>query len=272
MPPARLATYAASFGVIVLCLWSLLVRPPPLGWAVAALAGYVALVMAGVLTLGWRVFVDAVVRGPCGARGVALTFDDGPHPRWTTQILELLNQHGATATFFVVGRKVEEHPDVIRAILEQGHAVALHSYAHDRLFSLRSERRVRNDLQRGIAVLEKATGQRPEWFRPPVGHTNPTMARLIEELDLIVVGWTVAGRDGVAWARPSEVAARVRRDLRDGAIVLLHDAPERGDREPASVRALPAILDAIAADGLQTVPLARWIEPSQRCGAKGSTT
>ena len=95
-------------------------------------------------------------------------------------------------------------------------------------------------------------------FRPPIGHTNPTIARVADALGLVVVGWTLGGRDGVARARPEDVASRVRRDLRDGAIVLLHDAPERGDREPAAVRALPAILDAMAAGGLDAVPVARW--------------
>jgi peptidoglycan/xylan/chitin deacetylase (PgdA/CDA1 family) len=199
-----------------------------------------------------------------------LTFDDGPHPFWTARILDLLREHGATATFFVVGRKVESHPEVVRAILQQGHRVELHSYAHDRLLSLRSERRVRDDLERGIAALRRVTGRRPELFRPPIGHTNPIVARIANDLDLTVVGWTIAGRDGVSWARPSDVAARVRRNLRDGAIVLLHDAPERGDREPAAVRALPEILAAISARGLQVVPLAPWVDVTH--DAAGRTT
>jgi hypothetical protein len=108
-------------------------------------------------------------------------------------------------------------------------------------------------------------------FRPPIGHTNPIIARVADALDLTVVGWTIGGRDGIASARPRDVIARVRRDLRDGAIVLLHDSPERGDREPAALRALPAILDAIAAGGLEVVPLARWIDVAHHEGA-GSTT
>jgi peptidoglycan/xylan/chitin deacetylase (PgdA/CDA1 family) len=260
MPPARVAVYAASVGVAVMTFRALLGRVPPLPWALAMLAGYVALILTGVFALSWRVFVDAVVRGPRGARGVVLTFDDGPHPHWTPRVLETLDARGATATFFVVGRKAEEHPDLVRTILSRGHEVELHSYAHDRLFALRGERRVREDLERGVAAIEKVTGRKPMLFRPPIGHTNPIVARVAQALDLTIVGWTIGGRDGVASARPDDVVARVRRDLRDGAIVLLHDAPERGDREPAAVRALPAILDAIAAGGLKVVPLARWIE------------
>jgi len=271
MPPLRLAVYVASIALAGVTGYSVLARPPPLPWAAAALAAYAGLLLGGVLVLRWRVFVDAVVDAPRGARGVALTFDDGPHPRWTPRVLDLLAERGAHATFFLMGRKAEKYPEVVRAIVERGHGVGLHSYAHDRLFALRGGRRVREDLERGIAALEKITGKRPSMFRPPVGHTTPVIGRVVDSLDLVVVGWTIAGRDGVSCARPEAVAARVRRDLRDGAIVLLHDAPERGDREPAAVRALPAILDAIFAERLDIVPVSRWIEAFQG-GAAGSST
>jgi peptidoglycan/xylan/chitin deacetylase (PgdA/CDA1 family) len=259
MPPARLALYVATVGILGMTGRAMLVRPPPIGWAVLALAGYVALLHAGVLVLRLRVFVDAVVRGPAGAHGVALTFDDGPHPRWTPRVLEALAERGAAATFFLIAHKAERHPEVVRAILDAGHAVGLHSYAHDRLFALRGEQRVREDLERGMATLEMLTGRRPLLFRPPIGHTNPAIARVADALGLIVVGWTIGGRDGVARARPEDVVARIRRSLRDGSIVLLHDAPERGDREPAAICALPAILDAIAAARLEVVPLGKWL-------------
>jgi len=260
MPPARAALYAATLGVIVLTLRTLLGEPLSLQWALLAGAGYVSLVLAGVLVLRLRVFADAVVRGPRGARGVALTFDDGPHPTWTPRILATLAERKATATFFLVGHKAEAHPELVRAILDAGHAVGMHSYAHDRLFALRRQRRVHDDLSRGVATLEKLTGSRPTLFRPPIGHTNPIIARVADALDLTVVGWTISGHDGIASARVPDVVARVRRDLADRAIVALHDSPERGDREPAAVKALPAILDALEAERLDVVPLAKWID------------
>jgi peptidoglycan/xylan/chitin deacetylase (PgdA/CDA1 family) len=123
---------------------------------------------------------------------------------------------------------------------------------------LRPPSRVKADLERGIAILERITGARPEMFRPPIGHTTPAIARVADELDLAVVGWSVAGLDGVRSAVPERVVARVRAGLSDGAIVLLHDAPESGDREPAGVRALPGVLEAITERGLAIVPLEPW--------------
>jgi peptidoglycan/xylan/chitin deacetylase (PgdA/CDA1 family) len=262
MPPGRAVVYLATLGVLLMAVRALLVGPPPFFWSATISGFYVALLLGAVFVLRLRVFVDAVVRGPPGARGVALTFDDGPHPTWTPRVLAILARHRVRATFFVVARKAEEHPEVVRAILDAGHSVGLHSYAHDRLFALRGQRRVREDLERGIRVLEEVTGTRPVLFRPPIGHTNPAIARVAEELDLVVVGWTISGRDGLASARVEDVIARVRRDLADRAIVLLHDAPEKGDREPAAVKALPAILDAIAVEQLDVVPLAPWVDGS----------
>jgi peptidoglycan/xylan/chitin deacetylase (PgdA/CDA1 family) len=274
MPPARFVLFAASVAMLGMTGRALLLGPPPLGVAIIAFVAYVALVLGGVFVLRLRIFADAVVNGPRGACGVALTFDDGPHPRWTPRVLELLAAHDVKATFFVVGRKVEQYPALVRAIADAGHSVGLHSYAHDRWFALRGSRRVKADLERGITALERATGRRPLLFRPPIGHTNPIIARAADDLDLTVVGWTIGARDGIASARSSDVVARVRRDLRDGVIVLLHDSPERGDREPAAIAALPSILDAIASQGLDTVPLSRWMEVEcyRSAGGDGSST
>jgi peptidoglycan/xylan/chitin deacetylase (PgdA/CDA1 family) len=269
MPPARAALYGATGALIMMSAFAVAVRPPLLFWSSLALAGYASLLVAAVVLLRLRVFVDAVVRGPAGARGVALTFDDGPHPVWTPRVLEILARHGVVGTFFVVGYKVDAHPQVLRAIVEGGHVVALGSQASDRLLCLRTERRVRTDLGDCAAAIERATGERPILFRPPLGFTNPAIARVAEDMDLVLVGWTIAGCDERASARPADVVARVRRGLRDGAIVRLHDSPGKGEREPASLGALPEILQAAHAARLDVVPLTQFVQAVQpRTSAK----
>src|SRR5271170_7278304 len=158
VPAARLGLYAATAGVFVFVARTLLLEPPPLIVSILAFVVYGAFVLSGVFTLRLRMFADAVLRGPEGARGVVLTFDDGPDPETTPRVLDALDAEHAKATFFVIARKAEQHPELVREIQRRGHAIGLHSYAHDRLFALRSQRRVARDLARGAAVLKAITG------------------------------------------------------------------------------------------------------------------
>jgi peptidoglycan/xylan/chitin deacetylase (PgdA/CDA1 family) len=263
MPAARAVLYAATLAVFVMAGLAVYAKPPPLAVAGLATLAYVGWVLAGVLVIRLRMFADAVVRGPGGARGFALTFDDGPDPVTTPRVLDALDAAKAQGTFFVIARKAEEHPEVVREILRRGHAVGLHSYAHDRLFSLRSERQVRADLEKGLAVLTAITGVRPTLFRPPIGHTNPIIARVADALDLVVVGWSIGARDGIAGASAERVAARVRGRLHDGAIVLLHDASERGTHAPVAADAIAAIVEAGREARMDPVPLGPWVDASE---------
>ncbi len=259
MPPARLLFYFATAGGLAMTVAAVAYEPPPLWVALSALFFYLNLCVWGVVLSRFSMFADVVTAGPKSARGVALTFDDGPDPASTPQILELLDAAGAKATFFVIGHKAEKHPELVEQIVERGHAVGIHSYSHSRLFSLFPPNRVRDDLQKAIAVVQKVTGVRPTLFRAPIGHVSPSMAKVVAELDLAVVGWSARGVDGWAGAKPETVAAKITRKLHDGAIVLLHDASERGDFIPASVKALPRILEVARRRNLPFVRVDRWL-------------
>lgn len=260
MPPARVALYLSTFLCVGLSLRALVREPPPLWIAGAVAIAYVALFVAGVLFLELRMFVDAVVEGPRGARGLALTFDDGPHPVHTRRVLDLLDARGVQATFFVIGAKVRQHPELTKEIVERGHSLGAHSYTHDRLFSMRGAARVRREITETLDAIEAATGARPDLFRPPIGHTSPAVARAVGALDVEVVGWSAAARDGTASATVDAVVRRLAPRLRDGAIVAMHDAPERGEREPAGVAALPRVLDLIEERNLRVVPLEELLD------------
>jgi peptidoglycan-N-acetylglucosamine deacetylase len=260
VPPARVSLYVATTGALALAARSLLVGPIPIWIAGAALVAYLSLILCGVFFLRLGMFIDVVTQGPKEARGVALTFDDGPSPEHTPRILDQLDEAGVKATFFLIGRKVAAHPEIARAIVERGHAIGVHGYLHSRLFSLLSVETVRLDIARAIDAIAAATGQTPTLFRPPIGHTSPRVARALTAFELTVVGWSVRGLDGIASARPERVAARIVPHLEDGAIVLLHDAAERDDFEPASLKALPRILAAMQNRDLSGVRLDAWIK------------
>jgi peptidoglycan/xylan/chitin deacetylase (PgdA/CDA1 family) len=163
-----------------------------------------------------------VASRPEAGRRIALTFDDGPNPHNTRPLLELLGEHEARATFFLVGAKVDAGRDAIVAeTAAAGHEVANHTYAHDPA-ALRSPAGAHADLQRANDAIEAACGVRPTLFRPPFGKRLRPLARVADALALRTVVWSVDAQD---WrdVSPASVAARVVRAARPGAIVLLHD-------------------------------------------------
>jgi peptidoglycan/xylan/chitin deacetylase (PgdA/CDA1 family) len=220
--------------------------------AALALLAYVVFATCGVIFPQLEVYGDVVWRGE---DGVALTFDDGPHPQSTRRVLKILAERGHTATFFVVGRKVLEHPDVVREIHQAGHALGLHGFLHDRLFSLKPPNYVRKDIERTQDAVEQACGLRPTLFRPPIGHVSSRTASAAKRAGVTLVAWSVRAFDGVSKPSVERVVRRVERGLVPGAIVLLHDAAEKDDFEPTSIDALPRILERIEEKGLHTVRL-----------------
>lgn len=192
--------------------------------------------------------------------GAVLTFDDGPDPGCTPQVLAALGQAGARATFFVVGEHVEESPQLIAEMAEAGHEVALHGMTHRR-HDLLDAGEAERELALGIEAIERACGQRPAWYRPPFGASSPLLAQLCEKHDLGLAYWSAWGQD---WEESSaeRVAGLVRRDLRPGAIVLLHDSPRYAQRDSgdATVAAVPLIAAAAAAGGIELVTLSAAVD------------
>jgi peptidoglycan/xylan/chitin deacetylase (PgdA/CDA1 family) len=225
------------------------------GLGLIALGGYVVVLLAGVMIPQLAMFAPVVLRLESTAREIALTFDDGPEPSSTREVLATLARFGAHATFFVLGERVRAAPEVLREIADAGHEIGIHGDWHDRLLSLRHPSRIVADLERACGTVEAVIGKRPRLFRPPVGHVSPRTAVAARRLGLTLVAWSVRGRDGLAGATAEAVQRRVTAGLHPGAIVLLHDAAERGERVPAGVAALPGILAEATRRGLRCVPI-----------------
>jgi peptidoglycan/xylan/chitin deacetylase (PgdA/CDA1 family) len=196
---------------------------------------------------------DAVVHGDPSRRMVALTFDDGPSGR-TPAILRVLANHGAHATFFVVGRATRGMEPTLRHIVANGNEVGDHTYSHANLLSLKRAKRS-EELRWTIALVQDATHVKPRFFRPPDGATGPAVNRLGRSLGLVPVLWSVDSRD---WSVPGTkaIVKKVLRDVKPGSIVLLHDGG--GDRQE-TLRALPAILRALERRHLQPVTLSQLL-------------
>lgn len=255
MPLARVLLWVASVACLTLAARSVILGPVPMPIAVIAAVLYLGLIIGGVLLPHLGMFGDVIWQGDAGGRGIALTFDDGPHPVTTPKILELLAREDLKATFFVLGNKADAHPEVVREIARAGHGLGVHGYTHYRLYSLLPPRAVEEDIKRAQEAVERAAGVKTRLFRPPVGQVSPRTADGARRAGVEIVVWSVRGLDGLKNADPERIVARVERGLRPGAIVLLHDAAERDDHVPASLEALPKIIAAIRARKLDVVPL-----------------
>jgi peptidoglycan/xylan/chitin deacetylase (PgdA/CDA1 family) len=156
-----------------------------------------------------------------GLKVLALSYDDGPNDPWTMRLLEVLEQHQAPATFFMLGARVRERPEVARAVYAAGHAIGNHSFSHPNLIFV-SDARLRQEVEETSKAIEDATGERPFLFRPPFGGRRPGTFKVVEELKMFPVMWRVTCFD---WAAKSheEILKHARRQIAGGEIVLLHD-------------------------------------------------
>ncbi len=215
-----------------------------------------------VTALASRFRGGVVSQGPTRRRAVALTFDDGPDPRWTPAILDALHAGGVRATFFCTGAAAERHPDLVRRAAAEGHEIGTHLWDHER-DSVYDDDRFRDELERSVALLSRLAGRPVRHLRFPYGNRGRQRPA---RLPLRAVYWTVSGLDS-RLARPEAIIARLAATVRPGAIVLLHDAvaDEARIRPPylttrdATVRALPSILACLARKELAAVTVAELL-------------
>jgi peptidoglycan/xylan/chitin deacetylase (PgdA/CDA1 family) len=182
---------------------------------------------------------------------MALTFDDGPDPMLTPQVLDLLDQTNQKATFFCVGSRVDRFPDLAAEIRRRGHGLENHSYNHPSSFALRGPSAMLKQVALAQDSIERVTGHRPTLFRAPAGIRNIWLNCVLAEMKLSLVSWTRRGFDAVT--RDSErVSARlIRKGLRDREIILLHDTV------PLVLDVLPRLLENMDKRKLRSVALHR---------------
>ncbi|CAM5303162.1 polysaccharide deacetylase family protein [Streptomyces atroolivaceus] len=185
-----------------------------------------------------------------GDDALVLTFDDGPDPRYTPDILATLRRYGARAMFFVCGEMAAEHPDLLREMADDGHPVGNHSWSHPLIPGL-SRGAIRDELGRTSEVIEKTLGAPPLWYRAPYGAWNRNSFEIGASLGMEPMAWTV---DTLDWTSPGTdtIVRRVENGAAPGAVVLSHDA---GGNRSQSVAALRRYLPGLIGRGYRpTVP------------------
>ncbi|WP_207708721.1 polysaccharide deacetylase family protein [Heliobacterium mobile] len=188
----------------------------------------------------------------------ALTFDDGPDNVYTPRILDILRAKGIKATFFIVGVQARAHPNVLKRIVDEGHAIGNHSWDHPRLPSL-SSAQVIEEVQSTEAEIERITGKRSDLFRPPYGLMTARELDELKSLGYRVIDWSV---DTTDWKGESDkkILALVNKEISPGGIILQHCMAGRPGELEGTVKALPQIIDRLRAKGYQFVTVSALLE------------
>ena len=245
--------------------------PVWLGWVVA---NHVILATAGLGPRS-RLLGSNLTRLPpeAAARGeVALTFDDGPDPLVTPQVLAQLDAAGARATFFCVGDQLRRHPDLARDIVRRGHHIENHTDTHPNLFAAMGWRRMAQQVAGGQAAVEAVTGRAPRFFRAVAGLRNPWLDPILARQGLRLAAWTRRGYD-TRTGDAEAVYQRLTRGLAAGDVLLMHDghAARTPSGQPVVLAVLPRVLAALQAQGLRCVPLADAVPETTTMEWRGIT-
>ncbi len=188
-------------------------------------------------------------------KGVVLTFDDGPDPETTPQILQILEEYQVKATFFVIGDKAEQHAEIIKDIDQKGHTIGNHSYSHSNWIPFFRVKKLKADFDLCSEIVFSIIGKRMNWMRPPFGATSSKYTGFLKKTNLQAVGWSFRSMDTVAKSS-SALAEKTAKAITEGKgqIMLFHDTKK------VTVEALPKILQTLKQKGIKVLPLSGNIE------------
>lgn len=251
IPPAAVTGFVAIALAVMLSFFSVCL-------AVIPLSVFVLLCAAAPFFPYRGFFLLINSRGHTGRPAVSLTFDDGPDPGTTLPLLQLLDRHAAKAAFFVTGEKAAKYGDLISAILAHGHDIGNHSYSHDPFLMLRCSEKLYLEIE-STQVLLKRFGISTAAFRPPVGITNPRLAKVLFQQGLYCVTFTCRANDfGNRYIKG--LSNSILNKVKPDDIILLHDIqPKVGTDTESFLREIDLIMSGLKSKGLQIVPLAELL-------------
>lgn len=226
----------AVYFFIDFSLWIFLI--PPVLWFIVAAIG------SGLIRSGYH--LKAYCSNPdITDKRISITFDDGPTPE-TEEVLALLKKYNAKATFFCIGRQAEQHPEILKKTIADGHTIGNHTYSHPAYFGFFGTKRIIEELEHTDNLLKKYLGGKPLMFRPPYGVTTPKMAKAVKKTGHNVIGWNVRSLDGVL-NDEDIIFHRIESRLAPGSIILLHDTSQK------SINVLERLLVFLQQNNYQSV-------------------
>ena len=215
---------------------------------------YLIVIIYGSSQIRANYFVNSINRGKADA--VTFTFDDGPDIEHTPKILELLEAEKIKATFFVIGKKAKQYPELLKTMKTNGHTIANHSYSHNNLIAFFSSIKLEDDIKKCSEIIERATGDRPLYFRPPFGVTNPRYSNMLKKTGLISIGWTIRSFD-TSIKNKKKLFERITKSVTTGSIILFHDT------QNITAEVLVDIIKFYRQHNIKIVSLSELINPSE---------
>ena len=236
-------TNIITFVLLAVLLYVHNFRQPLHWWVfVTLLAVYSGILVWGSMDVRANFYMPVTCKVHTTDKVVALTFDDGPLPSYTPQVLDILQEHKVPAAFFCIGKNIEGQEKLLQRIDGEGHLIGNHSYSHHFWFDLFGAGRMLEELKATDAAVEKVTGKRPLFFRPPYGVTNPNLRNAVRRGAYFALGWNIRSLDTVA-KEAEPLLRRITERLEPGSIILLHDSPA------ITVEILPALIANIHQQG-----------------------
>jgi peptidoglycan/xylan/chitin deacetylase (PgdA/CDA1 family) len=214
---------------------------------------YGVLLFYGASQIDSQFFLHALCRGDTSGKKVAITFDDGPCEKNSEKILEILDKHHCSSTFFLIGNRVKANPELVEMMSKGGHLIGNHSLSHSNFFPFFRSSRIQKEVEECNRFLEAAGSGPVRFFRPPFGVTNPNVARGLKSTGMQVAGWSIRSFDTRNQA-PEKVVKRILKRIKGGEVILLHESSEH------ILEILGQLLPAIAEAGLECVTLDQMFE------------
>ena len=194
-----------------------------------------------------QAYIKTLCKSDTNQKKIAITFDDGPDSKITSQVLDILEKYNIKATFFCIGKHIEANKNLLKEIDKKGHNIGNHTWSHDRWFDLFATKKMHADIEKTNGLIFETIGKKTKLFRPPYGVTNPALKKALKKLNFHVIGWSIRSFDTVK--STENTLKKIKKELTTGDIILFHDNREH------IVDILNSFLEYAKNENYEVVPL-----------------